>query len=49
MRDTLIVPQLRVFALLRYALVLALLEPRRVSRRPFGLGHAAKAWTSAWV
>ena len=25
------------------------LEPRRVSRRPFGLGQAAKARTSAWA
>ena len=24
-------------------------EPPRVSRRPFGLGQAAKAWTSAWA
>ena len=24
-------------------------EPLRVSRRPFGLGQAAKAWTSAWA
>ena len=24
-------------------------EPHRVSRRPFGLGQAAKAWTSAWA
>ena len=22
-------------------------EPRRICRRPFGLGHAAKAWASA--
>jgi nucleoside-diphosphate-sugar epimerase len=24
-------------------------EPLRVFRRPFGLGQAAKAWTSAWA
>ena len=24
-------------------------EPPRVSRRPFGLGQAAKAWTLAWA
>ncbi|MFB0493743.1 hypothetical protein ABIE45_006399 [Methylobacterium sp. OAE515] len=24
-------------------------EPPRVFRRPFGLGQAAKAWTSAWA
>ena len=24
-------------------------EPPRVSRRPFGLGQAAKAWTSVWA
>ena len=23
-------------------------EPRRVSRRPLGLGQAARGWTSAW-
>jgi transposase-like protein len=32
---------------LRKAIADLTLEPHRVSRRPFGLGQAAKAWTSA--
>jgi hypothetical protein len=32
----------------RHAIRIAL-EPRRASRRPFGLGQAAKACASAWA
>lgn len=31
------------------ARIILLSEPPRVSRRPFGLGQAAKAWTSVWA
>jgi len=34
---------------LRTTIVQQKTEPPRVFRRPFGLGQAAKAWTSVWA